>query len=242
MSNQDFAKLSAVLRGVDAQGKGASRRLRKQNQVPAIIYGADKEPLAVALRYNELIKSLQTEAFFSHILTINVEGHGTEEVVIKDLQRHPAKNTPMHADFQRIVRGQEMHVTVPFHYEGADVAPGHKEGGIFTSNATEIEVTCIPSKIPEFIKVDVSSMQIGDSIHLQDVTMPEGVVIRELQAENAVNRTIATMQAPTVEVLEPIEPEEHKEAAGTRDPEGDEEARKLQAQDETHDAPKSDDE
>ncbi|WP_019519059.1 50S ribosomal protein L25/general stress protein Ctc [Faucicola boevrei] len=242
MSNQDFAKLSAVLRGTDVQGKGASRRLRKQNQVPAIIYGADKEPLAVSLRYNELIKSLETEAFFSHILTINVEGHGEEEVVIKALQRHPAKNVPMHADFQRIVRGQEIHVTVPFHYEGADVAPGHKAGGIFTSNATEIEVTCIPSKIPEFIKVDVSAMQIGDSIHLQDVKMPEGVVIRELQAENAVNRTIATIQAPTVEVLEPIEPEEHKEAAGTRDPEGDEEARKLQAQDETHDAPKSEDE
>ena len=99
MSNQDFATLNAVVRGDDLQGKGASRRLRKQNLVPAIVYGADKEPATIAIRYNELIKSLETEAFFSHILTINVEGQGTEEVVIKALQRHPAKNTPLHADF-----------------------------------------------------------------------------------------------------------------------------------------------
>ena len=97
MSNQDFATLNAVVRGDDLQGKGASRRLRKQNLVPAIVYGADKEPATIAIRYNELIKSLETEAFFSHILTINVEGQGTEEVVIKALQRHPAKNTPLPA-------------------------------------------------------------------------------------------------------------------------------------------------
>ncbi len=198
MSTNDFI-LNAVVRSEDLQGKGASRRLRKQNLVPAIIYGGNQEPLAVSLRYNELIKSLETEAFFSHILTINVEGQGAEEVIIKALQRHPAKNIPMHADFQRIVRGQAMNVHVPLHFEGLDVAPGHKAGGIFTSNATEVEVTCIPSKIPEFISVDVSAMQIGESLHLQDIKLPEGVVIRELEAEDAVNRTIATMQPPTVD-------------------------------------------
>ncbi len=198
MSTNDFI-LNAVVRSEDLQGKGASRRLRKQNLVPAIIYGGNQEPLAVSLRYNELIKSLETEAFFSHILTINVEGQGAEEVIIKALQRHPAKNIPIHADFQRIVRGQAMNVHVPLHFEGLDVAPGHKAGGIFTSNATEVEVTCIPSKIPEFISVDVSAMQIGESLHLQDIKLPEGVVIRELEAEDAVNRTIATMQPPTVD-------------------------------------------
>lgn len=198
MSTNDFI-LNAVVRSEDLQGKGASRRLRKQNLVPAIIYGGNQQPLAVSLRYNELIKSLETEAFFSHILTINVEGQGAEEVIIKALQRHPAKNIPIHADFQRIVRGQAMNVHVPLHFEGLDVAPGHKAGGIFTSNATEVEVTCIPSKIPEFISVDVSAMQIGESLHLQDIKLPEGVVIRELEAEDAVNRTIATMQPPTVD-------------------------------------------
>lgn len=198
MSTNDFI-LNAVVRSEDLQGKGASRRLRKQNLVPAIIYGGNQEPLAVSLRYNELIKSLETEAFFSHILTINVEGQGAEEVIIKALQRHPAKNIPIHADFQRIVRGQAMNVHVPLHFEGLDVAPGHKAGGIFTSNATEVEVTCIPSKIPEFISIDVSAMQIGESLHLQDIKLPEGVVIRELEAEDAVNRTIATMQPPTVD-------------------------------------------
>lgn len=239
MSNQDFAKLSAVVRGEDLQGKGASRRLRKQNQVPAIIYGADKEPLSVSLRYNELIKSLETEAFFSHILTINVEDHGEEEVVIKALQRHPSKNTPMHADFQRIVRGQAMHIVVPVHYIGADDAPGHKKGGVFVSNATELEITAIPSKIPEFLSVDVSKMEVGDSIHLLDIKLPKGVAIRELEVAEPFNRTVATMQAPT---LEPVKPEEHEKAAGTRTPDADDdEARKLQAQDDTHDAPKSDD-
>lgn len=195
----DYTQLSATVRGDDLQGKGASRRLRKQSLVPAIIYGGNKEPLAVSLRMNELLKSLDYEAFFSHILTINVDGKSAEEVVIKALQRHPAKNFPMHVDFQRIVRGQAMHVLVPLHYEGVEQAPGQKSGGIFTSNATEIEVTCIPSKIPEFISVDVSAMQIGDAIHLLDIKMPEGVVIRELEADDAVNRTIATMQAPTIE-------------------------------------------
>lgn len=241
MSNPTF-NLNAVARGTDLQGKGASRRLRKQNLVPAIIYGASKEPLSVSLRMNELTKSLETEAFFSHILTIAVEGQDTEEVVIKAMQRHPVKNLPMHVDFQRIVRGQAMHVTVPVHYNGSDVAPGHKAGGIFVSNATELEVTCIPSKIPEYISVDVSAMNVGDSIHLMDIKMPEGVVIRELEVAEPFNRTVATMQAPVVEVEEAIEPQEHEEAAGTRDPEGDEEARKLQDQDDTHDAPKSEDE
>ena len=241
MSNPTF-NLNAVARGTDLQGKGASRRLRKQNLVPAIIYGASKEPLSVSLRMNELTKSLETEAFFSHILSIAVEGQDTEEVVIKAMQRHPVKNMPMHVDFQRIVRGQAMHVTVPVHYNGSDVAPGHKAGGIFVSNATELEVTCIPSKIPEYSSVDVSAMNVGDSIHLMDIKMPEGVVIRELEVAEPFNRTVATMQAPVVEVEEAIEPQEHEEAAGTRDPEGDEEARKLQDQDDTHDAPKSEDE
>ncbi|MFW2177866.1 MULTISPECIES: 50S ribosomal protein L25/general stress protein Ctc [unclassified Moraxella] len=194
MSNQAF-QLNAVLRGDDLQGKGASRRLRKQNLVPAIIYGADKEPLAVALRYNELIKSLETEAFFSHILTINVEGQGAEEVVIKALQRHPAKNVPMHADFQRIVRGQAMHVHVPVHFENVEASVGSKAGGIFTSNVNEIEVVCIPSKIPEFIAVDVSALNVGDSLHLSDVKLPEGV---ELTHSANLESAIASMQAPTV--------------------------------------------
>lgn len=201
MSNQTF-NLNAVVRGEDLQGKGASRRLRKENLVPAIIYGADKEPAAVAIRYNELIKSLETEAFFSHILTINVEGQGSEEVVIKALQRHPAKNTPVHADFQRIVRGQAMHIVVPVHYVGAEEAPGHKAGGVFVSNVTELEITAIPSKIPEFLTVDVSGMNVGDSIHLLDIKLPEGVAIRELEVVDAFNRTVATMQAPTVEPVQ----------------------------------------
>lgn len=242
MSNKDYAKLSAVARGTDLQGKGASRRLRKQNLVPAIIYGADKEPLSVSLRMNELVKSLETEAFFTQILTISPEGLDAEEVIIKAMQRHPVKNHPMHVDFQRIVRGQPMNILIPVHYNGIEKAPGSIHGGVFTATVVEIEVTCIPSKIPENIQVDVSGLNVGESVYINDVVMPEGVVITELQHEDAPNRALASLLPPLVENATPIEPQSHEEAAGTRDPEGDEEARKLQAQDDTHDAPKSDDE
>ena len=122
MSNNHF-ELNATDRSADLQGKGASRRLRKQNLVPAIIYGGGEQPTAISIKINELVKALEFEAFFSHILTINVDG--TEhQAVIKDLQRHPAKGFPMHADFQRVVKGQKIHMNVPVHFVGREEAPG----------------------------------------------------------------------------------------------------------------------
>ena len=197
MSNNPFA-LSAGDRSADLQGKGASRRLRKQNLVPAIIYGGNEEPTAISLKINELVKSIETEAFFSQILTITVDD--TEhQAVIKALQRHPSKGFPMHVDFQRIVKGQKINLNVPVHYEGEENAPGTKAAGVLSTLVTDIEISCLPSQLPEALKVDVSGLDIGDVIRLSDIQLPEGVVIVELENEEGHDRTIVTMLAPTVE-------------------------------------------
>ena len=215
MSNNQF-QLNAVNRSVEQQGKGASRRLRKQNLVPAIIYGGNEEPTAIAVKYNELIKALENEAFFSHILTINVDGD-EHQAVIKDLQRHPAKGVPLHADFMRIVKGQKIHMNVPVHFEGKEDAPGTKEGGILSTLVTDVEVICLPSRLPESLVVDVSKMQIGDTYHLSDIVLPEGVVIYELEQEDGTDRTIVNMQAPTVEEVDEVKAEDADVAVDSDD-------------------------
>ena len=196
----DNFTLNAVLRPL--QGKGASRRLRKQELVPAIIYGGEGEPLAISLKANELRKDLENEAFFSHILTINVEGHGEEAVIIKALQRHPAKNFAMHADFQRIVKGQAMNFHVPVHFTGGDTSPGKKNGGVISTLVTDIEISCLPRQLPEYIELDISGMEIGDSLRLSDLNLPEGVSIPTHGQEDALERVIVNMQPPRVEKAE----------------------------------------
>ncbi|WP_199506936.1 MULTISPECIES: 50S ribosomal protein L25/general stress protein Ctc [unclassified Psychrobacter] len=200
MSTNHF-ELTAVDRSVEQQGKGASRRLRKQNLVPAIIYGGDAEPTAIALRNNELVKALEFEAFFSHILKIEVNGE-VHQAVIKDLQRHPAKGYPMHVDFQRIVKGQTIHMNVPVHFVGKEDAPGTKNGGVLSTLVSDVEVVCLPSQLPEYLEVDVSNMEIGDTYRLSDIVLPEGTVIHELELEDGTDRTIVNMQPPTVEPVE----------------------------------------
>ena len=194
-------ELNAVDRSADQQGKGASRRLRKQNLVPAIIYGGGEQPTAISIKINELVKSLEFEAFFSHILTLNVDGE-EHQVVIKDLQRHPAKGFPMHADFQRVVKGQKINMNVPVHFSGREEAPGTKAGGVLSTLVTDIEIVCIPSQLPEYLEIDVSGMEIGDLFRLSDITLPEGVVIAELELEDGHDRTIVNMQPPTVEEVD----------------------------------------
>lgn len=200
MSTNHFA-LNAVDRSADQQGKGASRRLRKQNLVPAIIYGGGEEPTAIAIKHNELVKALEFEAFFSHILTITVDGE-EYQAVIKALQRHPAKGYPMHADFQRVVKGQKINMNVPLHFTGAENAPGTKKSGILSTVVTDVEIVCLPSQLPEYLEVDVSGMEIGDLFRLSDIKLPEGVIIFDLDMEDAHDRTIVNMQAPTVEEVD----------------------------------------
>lgn len=161
-------------------GKGASRRLRRQGKVPGILYGAGKEPTAVLFDHNELILQLQHEAFYSHILTVKLEGK-EEQAVLKDLHRDPVKPKVMHVDLQRVSANEEIRVQVPLHFLNEDVAKGVKTGGgIVTHNITEVEVACLPRDLPEFIEVDVAGLDVNESLHLSDLKLPSGVRLVEL--------------------------------------------------------------
>ncbi len=198
----DHFAINAVDRSAEQQGKGASRRLRKQNLVPAIIYGGGEEPVAISIKLNEMVKSLEYEAFFSQILTITTDKGDESQVVIKDLQRHPAKGFPMHADFQRIVKGQKINMNIPLHFSGREEAPGTKNGGILSTLVSDVEIVCLPSQLPEYLEVDVSGMEIGDLFRLSDIPLPEGAIIFDLDMEDAHDRTIVNMQPPTVEEVD----------------------------------------
>lgn len=186
--------LNAVARAADEQGKGSSRRLRKANLIPAIVYGGNAEPLSVSVRLNELVKALDDETFFSSVTTLAIDGEN-QEVIIKALQRHPSKGVPLHVDFQRVVRGQTMHFTVPVHFIGT--AKGVKEGGVLQTNVTELHINCLPRQLPEAIEVDVSHLEIGDLIRFSDVKLADGMSIVELDS-HATDRVVVSVQAPTV--------------------------------------------
>ena len=172
-------------------GKGASRRLRHAGLVPGIIYGAHKEPSMITLNHNALILLLDNEAFYSHILELKL-GKKKEQVILKDLQRHPAKPFIQHIDFQRISAKERIKVHVPLHFIGGDTAPGIKAGGIANHTMSGIEVSCLPKDLPEFIEVDISALEIGNSIHLSEVELPKGV---ELVHATDANNTVAAIHS-----------------------------------------------
>lgn len=166
-------ELNAVSRG-DA-GKGASRRLRHQGLVPAILYGGDAAPQTVSLSHRELAKALENEAFFSSIVTIKLEGTDLQ-AIIKDLQRHPAKPLLMHADFQRVSKDRKINVHIPLHFVNQDKCNGVKlQGGLIQHNANEIYITCFPQDLPGYIEVDMTPFNLGDSVHISDLKLPPGV-------------------------------------------------------------------
>lgn len=166
------------------QGTGASRRLRRVGKVPGIVYGGRKEPQAISVVHNELWNSLKNEAFYSKILTLKI-GSESEQVVLKDLHRHPVREEVMHLDLQRVLADVAIRMRVPLHFKGQDVAPGVKTGGgIFEHLLNEVELECLPKDLPEFIEVDVSSMNVNDSIHLSQLKVPTGVTLVELKHDN----------------------------------------------------------
>jgi large subunit ribosomal protein L25 len=177
------------------QGKGASRRLRRDGKVPAILYGADTEPQSITLVHSEVIKRLEHEAFYSHILTVNVDGKGTK-AVLRDMQRHPAKPIIMHMDFQRVDQNKPIHVTVPLHFIGADVAPGTKAGGMVAHDLVGVELAVLPAHLPEYIEVDISAMHIGDALHLSDLQLPETGVLVELGRGEGHDLPVVSIHAP----------------------------------------------
>ncbi len=161
-------------------GKGASRRLRRDGKVPAIIYGGDEDPKSISLRHSELLKRLEHEAFYAHILSVQIDGKATK-AVLRDMQRHPSKPQIMHMDFQRVNENQPIRVHVPLHFVGADIAPGVKTGGgMVNHELMEVELEVLPRHLPEFIEVDISALDVGDSVHLTELKLPESGSLVEL--------------------------------------------------------------
>ena len=185
-------------------GKGASRRLRRlNNDIPAVLYGGGEDPVSLTIAHKDIAKATENEAFFAHIITLKIDKK-KQKAVIKALQRHPAKPFLMHADFQRVSDNEEITVNVPIHFLNEDKCVGVKlGGGSILKTLNEIEIICFPKDLPEFIEVDMLELDIGDAIHLSDITLPEGVTSVALShADEDSDLSVATVQAPRAEVEE----------------------------------------
>ncbi len=195
-------------------GKGASRRLRRNaDLIPAVVYGGDKEPVSISLQTREVAKLLLNDAAYSSILALNIDGK-KENVLIKALQRHPAKNFVMHADFIRIIAGQKLTTIVPVVLLNEENCVGAKTGGgdIFRL-ATELEVTCLPQDLPDAIEVDMTNVDVGEIVHLADLVAPKGVEFTALTQATENNIAVASVQAARVNVVEDEEQDQPAEAA-----------------------------
>jgi large subunit ribosomal protein L25 len=163
-------------------GKGASRRLRRQGRLPAVLYGGGKDPETLDFEHNKILQELHNEAFYSQILDIKI-GSRTERAVLRDLQRHPFKPTLLHLDLQRVTADEKVRVHVPLHFLNQETSRGVKlQGGTISHLKIEVEIACLPANLPEFIEVDLAELEIGESIYLSQLKLPEGVEIVELSA------------------------------------------------------------
>lgn len=174
-------------------GKGASRRLRHANKVPAIIYGEGQEPVSLTLEHKNVFRAQQEEAFYSHVLTLNI-GKKKVKCLIKDMQRHPFKNIVMHMDFIRIDENHAIHTNVPVHFINEENVA--KTGASIAHHVTEIAITCLPKDLPEFIEVDLVALEMGQTLHLSDVTFPKGVTSDELAKGESHDQAVVTANAP----------------------------------------------
>jgi large subunit ribosomal protein L25 len=227
--NDDFDLIADVR---EDQGKGASRRLRHQGKVPAIIYGAGRPPRALVFDHNRVIQQLDNESFYSSVLNIKV-GEKSQAAILKDVQRHPAKPQVMHMDFQRIVEDEEIKMLVPIHFIGEDVAPGVKEGGGKVSHLiTEVEIVCLPRYLPEYLDIDVSELELDAMLKLSDIVLPEGVSIPALAQGEEADRSVVSIHVIKEVIIEdedeiepgavPVEGEEAPAAEAAGDDEADE--------------------
>jgi large subunit ribosomal protein L25 len=183
------------------QGKGASRRLRHTGKVPAILYGADKDAQALILDQQNLLTMIADERFYSSIVRLKI-GEGTHEAIVKDIQMHPAKNLVVHVDLQRVLENEKIRIRLPIHFKGASISPGVKtEGGVVSHMRADVEVSCLPKDLPEFLELDMSGMALNDTKFMADIPLPPGVAIPELTQRNA---PVASIHAPRAEEPEPV--------------------------------------
>ena len=200
MAKEEF-DLVAEIR--EDSGKGASRRLRREGKVPAIIYGAGRPPRSLTFDHNRVIQQLENESFYSSILNIKV-GDKSQAAIVKDIQRHPAKPFIVHMDFQRILEDQEIRMNVPIHLVGADVAVGVKQGGgTISQMRNEVEVVCLPKHLPEYLDLDITELELDGMMYLTDIPLPEGVTIPELaQEEGGQAQPVVSIHLIKEEVIE----------------------------------------
>ena len=192
-------------------GTNLVRRLRREGDVPAVLYGGDKENLSIAINHDVLFHSLEKEEFHSAIIVINTDGN-REEAILRDVQRHPHKTSILHADFQRVDANRVLTMTMPIHFIGEEECEGVKiDGGMISHLINDIEISCLPKDLPEQIELDVSDMRLNDSLHLSDISLPEGVSITALMHDEEQEHDLAVVSVlpPRVEV----EPEEVEEVA-----------------------------
>jgi large subunit ribosomal protein L25 len=162
-------------------GKGASRRLRKNGKVPAVIYGGHRDPVALTLQQQELLHEAENEAFYASVLEIQVEDGRTQQAVVRDMQRHPFKPLIMHIDFMRVSAEEVLRMSVPLHFVGEERSPAGKASGVVIQHqVTDVEIDALPKDLPEFLSVDLSQMDAGDVVMLSDILLPEGVTIPAL--------------------------------------------------------------
>ncbi|HLJ39032.1 MAG TPA: 50S ribosomal protein L25/general stress protein Ctc [Steroidobacteraceae bacterium] len=185
----------------ETQGKGASRRLRHAGKVPAILYGAHQDAQPLVLDQQNLLTMISDERFYSSIVRLKI-GERTHEAIIKDVQMHPAKNLVVHVDLQRVVENEKIRIRLPIHFRGETIAPGVKnEGGVVSHMRTDIEVSCLPKDLPEFLELDLSGMSLNDTKFLADIPLPSGVAIPELTQRNT---PVVSIHAPRAEEPEPV--------------------------------------
>ena len=196
----------------EMQGKGASRRLRHAGKVPAVLYGGQQAAQALIIDQQNLLTMIDNERFFSSIVQLKI-GEKTQEAIVKDIQMHPARNVVVHVDLQRVSENEKIRIHLPIHFKGETIAPGVKtQGGVVSHMRADVEVSCLPKDLPEFLELDLSGMNLNDTKFLADIPLPAGVVIPELTRKNA---PVVSIHSPRAE-----EPEPTAEAAAATPAEG----------------------
>ena len=224
----DTIHLIAELRS--DSGKGASRRLRHQGLVPAIVYGGDSDPVQISIAHNKFMHELDHETIYTQVVELQV-GDKTEEVILRDLQRHPYKNKVLHADFFRIDKNTPIKIVVPIHVLNAEECVGVKmDGGMLTQVVTEIEIIALPKDLPEYLEIDAENIHLGESLHLSDIKMPAGVEItamlniEETEHDDHDLGVLSVVKTRAEEVIEDEAPEAPETEAGEAAEGGDESA------------------
>jgi len=173
-------------------GKGASRRLRRQGKIPAVLYGGHKDPVTLSLEHDPLVHAAQQESFFSSIQVIKVEDGRTQKVVVRDMHHHPFKQQIMHLDFMRVSAKEVLRISVPLHFDGEEQSPAGKTSGVVIQHQlTEVEIAALPENLPEYLTVDLSELDAGDAVMLSEIVLPKGVEIPALAGEDVTDSVVA---------------------------------------------------